>query len=205
MRGGAKLTLEGLARDQIVQYSDGFPLYYTHTSMDCTARDTCCDARVRGSTCKISNRHWTRSFLIAELSLKQTYNKAVETTGEVKVRKTILEAMAMVNDLEMPFGRIRTEFIKLHSPRYNFESKMNFLSPAIKQLKDDNVLVDRGLPKSPNNLYRFSNPLLRGYVRLQRLREQKLQLPGRLKTALALPGVVAARSRYGLMVPHSGI
>ena len=75
--------------------------------------------------------------------------------------------MANVNELEVSFKTIRHEFLKLHPGRYESVEKLNFISPAITQLKDKKVLSDRGVPKSTNNLYRFTNPLMRGYVRLR--------------------------------------
>jgi hypothetical protein len=40
--------------------------------------------------------------------------------------------------------------------------RLNFISTAITPLKNEyGILADRGMPKSKNNLYRFSNPLMR--------------------------------------------
>lgn len=98
--------------------------------------------------------------------------RAVETTGEVRIRKSILEAVASYNEVEVAFKAIREGFLKLH-PSYATTARLNFLSTAIHPLKDQyRILSDRGLPKSKRNLYRFTNPLMRAYVRLRARQEQ---------------------------------
>jgi len=176
--GGKKLDLEfeGFARDQIVQYSDGFP-YYTHLyGLHCAKR------AIKDGNARVTIEHFERSLdeILADcdLALRRTYDRAAETTGDVRVRKTVMEAMANVNDLEIPFRKIREEFLLLHPNRYKSVDQLNFISPSIAQLKEMDVLTDSGLPKSPNNLYRFRNPLMRGYVRLRAYREQHPRLLG---------------------------
>jgi Cdc6-like AAA superfamily ATPase len=172
-RGGEKLGLEfeGFARDQIVQYSDGFP-YYTHLyGLHCARR------AIKDGSTQVTIEHFERGLdeILADcdLALRRAYQLAAETSGEVRVRKTVMEAMSNVNELEIPFMRIREEFLKLHPGRYPSVDRLNFISPAISKLKEMDVLVDRGLRKSPRNLYRFANPLMRGYVRLRMLKEKQ--------------------------------
>ena len=170
--GGQKLGLrfEGFGRDQIVQYSDGFP-YYTHLYGLHCARHA---INTKNSAVSISDFERSLDEILADcdLALRRTYDRAAETTGGVRVRKTVMEAMANVNDLEIPFRKIREEFLKLHPDKYDSTDQLNFISPSIAQLKQMQVLTDRGLPKSPNNLYRFNNPLMRGYVRLRAYKER---------------------------------
>jgi hypothetical protein len=107
-----------------------------------------------------------------DLALKKAYTSAVETTGEVRVRKSILESIAMITHTDVSFKEIRESFLKLH-PEYGGPAKLNFLSTAIKPLKETyGILEDSGRPKSKKNLYRFKNPLMRGYVLLRRERER---------------------------------
>ena len=86
-----------------------------------------------------------------------------------------MEAVASFNDAEVPFKAIREVFLKRH-PEYVDLSRLNFLSTAIKPLKEVyGILSDKGLPKSKRNLYRFTNPLMRGYIRLR----MRSDAPGR--------------------------
>jgi hypothetical protein len=80
-----------------------------------------------------------------------------------------MEAMARLNDLEVPFRLMRKSFLELH-PEYQTFERLNFLSPATSELREKyGILADKGLPKGKNDLYRFSNPLMRAYVRLTML------------------------------------
>lgn len=47
-----------------------------------------------------------------DLALRRSYQAAIETSGEVRVRKSVMEAMALLNDLEVPFKAIRESFLK---------------------------------------------------------------------------------------------
>lgn len=109
------------------------------------------------------------------LELRSRYQRAAETSGQVRTRRSILEAMAAQRALEISFKAIREAFVQLH-PQYR-EKQLNFLSPAVTQLKAEyGILSDKDRPKSKNNLYRFTNPLMRGYVRLRVLADKRAQL-----------------------------
>jgi hypothetical protein len=170
-RGEGKLgiTFEGLLRDLIIQNSDGFP-YYTHMfALHCSRRAI----HAGRSDVKLDDFEASLASILADcdLELRTAYQAAVETTGKVQMRKSIMEAIATMNDLEVPFKAIRESFLKLH-PEYGSIERLNFLSTAITPLKGDyGILADSGKPKSPNNKYRFVNPLMRGYVRLRMLKE----------------------------------
>lgn len=173
VQGGSKLGIdfEGFGRGQIVQASDGFP-YYTHLfGLHCARRARSLDQ----STVLLDDFEAALDEILADchLSLQRSYEKAVETTGEVKTRKTIMEALAGVNELEIPFRRIREGFLSLHPNRYESVAQLNFLTPAIAELKNMGAIEDRDLPKSPNNLYRFNDPLMRAYVRLRQRLEKR--------------------------------
>jgi hypothetical protein len=176
VRGEAKLgiTFEGLLRDRIIQSSDGFP-YYTHLfALHCARRAM----RAGRADVMIDDFDESLSAILADcdLELRTTYESAVESGGKVQMRKSIMEAIAVLNDLEVPFRRIRESFLQLH-PEYGSIDKLNFLSTAITPLKDEHhVLTDSGRPKSPNNKYRFVNPLMRGYVRLRMHNERQSRL-----------------------------
>jgi hypothetical protein len=175
-RGEGKLgiTFEGLLRDRIIQYSDGFP-YYAHMFAL-----HCCRRAILGGRSNVMLDDFDASLasILADcdLELRTAYDEAIETTGEVQMRKSVMEAIATLNDLEVPFKSIRGSFLRLH-PEYGYIDKLNFLSTAITPLKDDYmILTDSGKPKSPNNRYRFVNPLMRGYVRLRMLNEAQRKL-----------------------------
>jgi len=113
-----------------------------------------------------------------DLALRRSYEAAVETSGEVRLRKSVMEAVALLNDLEVPFKSIRESFLKVH-PQYETPERLNFISTAITPLKNEYaILADRGRPKSKNNLYRFSNPLMRAYVRLRMHKEKQSEIAG---------------------------
>lgn len=175
-RGEEKLGIvfEGLLRDRIIQSSDGFP-YYTHMfALHCTKR-ALGEAR-REVT--ISDFEDSLASILADcdLELRTAYDAAVETSGKIQMRKSVMEAIAVLNDIEVPFKAIRESFLGLH-PEYETPDKLNFLSTAITPLKDEYaILADSGKPKSPSNKYRFTNPLMRGYVRLRMHNERQGQL-----------------------------
>jgi hypothetical protein len=177
-RGGERLGLEfeGFCRERIVFHSDGFP-YYTHLfGLHCARRAL---AEDRATVTIEDFEHGLDAILAdCDLVLRRDYEKAVETSGDTRVRKTVMEAMATMNELEVPFKAIRERFMHLHPGKYDKPEQLNFISTAIKPLKDDyGVLLDRGKPKSKNNMYRFKNPLMRGYVRLRMAQEQRRGIP----------------------------
>jgi ATPase family associated with various cellular activities (AAA) len=177
-QGGKKLELEfeGFCRDQIVQASDGFP-YYTHLFALHCARRAVRDER---DSVTIEDFESSLDQILADcdLSLRMKYEAAIETSGDVRVRKSVMEAVAMLNDLEVPFKAIRESFLQIH-PEYKTTERLNFISTYIKPLKEEyEILADRGMPKSKNNLYRFQNPLMRAYVRLRMRQEKQNALPG---------------------------
>ena len=82
-----------------------------------------------------------------DLELRTAYEAAIETTGEVQMRKSVMEAIATLNDLEVPFKSIRESFPRLH-PEYGSIDKLNFLSTAITPLEDEyKLLTDSGKPR----------------------------------------------------------
>lgn len=177
VHGEAKLGIkfEGLCRDRILQSSDGFP-YYTHlVALHCSRRAI--DAGREFVELSDFEAAIDDIILDCDLSLRSAYRNAVETSGDVRARRSIMEAMARLNDLEVPFRDIRKSFMQIHPGRYASPAKLNFLSPSMSELCDKyGILADKGLSKSLNNLYRFQNPLMRAYVRLTMVRDSKDQL-----------------------------
>ena len=176
-RGEKKLGISfgGLARHMILAYSDGFP-YYTHLLALHSSRRSLADGRRQVDLADF-DAALDEILADCDLQIRTSYMRAVETTGEVRIRKSILEAIALYNEVEVTFKAIREGFLQLH-PSYQTTARLNFLSTAIHPLKDQyGVLNDRGLPKSKRNLYRFTNPLMRAYVRL-RARQEKGAIRG---------------------------
>ena len=173
LRGGKKLGVdfEPLCRYRIIRESDGFP-YYTHL----LALHACRKAlRDRRHTVTLEDFESSLDDILADcdLALRRGYISAVETSGEVRVRRSILEAIASVNKPEVTFKEIRESFLKLH-PEYGTPEQLNFLSTAMKALKETYVILeDSGRPKSRKNAYRFRNPLMRAYVLLQMAKERR--------------------------------
>src|SRR5438105_5738931 len=52
-----------------------------------------------------------------DLDLRTAYRTAVETTGALRTRKSILEAMAVLPGPDVTFQQVRESFLKLH-PEY---------------------------------------------------------------------------------------
>jgi hypothetical protein len=175
-RGGKKLGIEfeGFCRDQIVQASDEFP-YYTHLfALHCSRRAVKDDR----DSVTIEDFEDSLDQILADCDLvrRKSYEAAIETSGKVRLRKSVMESVAMLNDLEVPFKAIRESFLRIH-PEYGTTERLNFISTAITPLKEEyRILADRGMPKSKNNLYRFRNPLMRAYVRLRMRREKQERL-----------------------------
>ena len=174
-RGEKKLRMDfaGLARHMILTYSDGFP-YYTHLLALHSSRRAIAGGR---DVVDMADFDEALDEILADcdLGLRSAYSRAVETSGEVKMRKSVMEAMASLNDPEVQFKAIREAFLASH-PQYGSPGALNFLSTAVKPLKDEyRILADKGMPKSKRNLYRFRNPLMRGYVRLRMRREHGAQ------------------------------
>jgi MoxR-like ATPase len=175
-RGEQKLGImfEGLLRDRIIQNSDGFPYYAHMFALHCSRRAIHSGRK----DVLIDDFDASLASILADcdLDLRTAYEAAIETSGKVQMRKSIMEAVATLNDLQVPFKAIRESFLKLH-PEYGSIDKLNFLSTAITPLKGDyGILTDSGKPKSTNNKYRFVNPLMRGYVRLRMLNEAQRRL-----------------------------
>lgn len=175
-RGGQKLEIEfeGFCRERIVESSDGFP-YYTHLFALHCARRAIRDDR-RDVTIEDFEASLDEILADTDLTLRKSYQAAIETSGEIRLRKSVMEAVASLNDVEVPFKAIRESFLVLH-PQYENPARLNFISTAITPLKKEyGILSDRGMPKSKNNLYRFTNPLMRAYVRLKMHQERQTSL-----------------------------
>jgi Cdc6-like AAA superfamily ATPase len=169
------ISFEGFCRDRILQFSDGFP-YYTHLFALHASTRAVDEGRTHVT---IDDFDHALEEIVADcsLSLKKAYNRAVETSGDLQMRKSVMEALASVNDTEVPFKRIREAFMDLHPGKYKDAKELNFLSTAMKPLKEDyNILIDKNLPRSKNNAWSFANPLMRAYVNLRALQERQQQL-----------------------------
>jgi hypothetical protein len=172
-KGEAKLKVEfdPDCRASIIRYSDGFP-YYTHLHALHASRRALRDGEER-----IGLNHFMSALDAilenAALSLRRSYANAVETgRGTVRTRKSIMEAVARTERQEMTFGQIKASFWKIH-PKYDNLKQLDFISPHLNELVDKyGILQSRGVPRSADRKYRFSNPLMRAYVRLKAEQEQ---------------------------------
>jgi hypothetical protein len=86
-----KISFEGFCRERILAYSDGFP-YYTHLFALHTSRRAIDDGREHVT---LEDFEDALDAILADcsLSLRKAYDRAVETSGEVQTRKSIMEAM----------------------------------------------------------------------------------------------------------------
>jgi hypothetical protein len=173
LKNGEKLldlTFDSDCRATIIRYSDGFP-YYTHLLALHASRAAIAD----GSKFVTAN-HFSEALgevlEDADLSLKRAYANAVETSGSVKVRRSIMQAMASQERTELTFDEIRTPFQQIH-PQYLTVASLNgVINPGLSALVDKHqVLQSRGKKKSIARTYRFANPLMRSYILLKAVRE----------------------------------
>lgn len=173
LRNGERLLaieFDADCRTNIIRYSDGFP-YYTHLHALYATREA-----MRQSQERVGLDHFqaalTEILEDADLTLRRGYDDAAETTGRVKVRKSIMHAIARMEKQEVTFREIKAEFQRIH-PQYETLDEINFINPYLSALiKQYKVIQSRGLPKSVDRTYRFANPLMRAYVRLRAEQER---------------------------------
>jgi hypothetical protein len=95
------------------------------------------------------------------LSLSTKYNDAVTSTGKRQARKLALEALARTADVEVDLRTIRQSFLDAHP-----NDDPRFLGSALRELAErHHLLVRRTRMGSTTQLYRFRDPLMKGYVR----------------------------------------
>jgi hypothetical protein len=160
-------------RGLIARYSDGFP-YYTHLH----ALHAVLTALKEPSE-RVTLAHFSAALSMilrqADLSLRTSYNDAIETSGKIRTRKSILEAMATFEKQEVTFGEIKQAFWKIH-PQYANLKALDFINPYLDQLITKyEVVQSRGVPRSADRTYRFPNPLMRAFVRLKQQEESQGQ------------------------------
>lgn len=170
-----RVEFDADCRSLITRYSDGFP-YYTHLH----ALHAVLAAFKQGEE-RVASSHFSSALSMimrqADLSLRTSYSDAIETTGKIRTRKSILEAMGTYEKQELTFGEIKSAFWKIH-PQYPNLKALDFISPYLEQLITKYEIVQsRGVPRSADRTYRFRNPLMRGYVRLKQVEEAQGQLP----------------------------
>jgi AAA domain len=170
-----EIEFDADCRTLITRYSDGFP-YYTHLH----ALQAVLEALKEPSD-RVTVGHFmsalTRILKQADLALRRAYEDAVETTGKIRTRKSVLEAMATFEKQEVTFREIKAAFWKIH-PQYQNLKALDFINPYLTQLISKYAIVQsRGIPRSADRRYRFRNPLMRGYIRLKQQEEAQGQLP----------------------------
>jgi AAA ATPase domain len=172
-KGEARLgiSFDSDCRAMILRYSDGFP-YYTHLLALHATR-----AALAGDEARVSMAHFQTALdevlEDADLLLRRTYTDAVETTGNIKVRKSIMQAMAGQEKPELTFREVRSAFQKVH-PQYRSLDSLNFINVGLGELVEKyQVLQSRGIKKSSDRTYRFLNPLMRTYVLLRSMQDRR--------------------------------
>ncbi len=160
-------------RGLIARYSDGFP-YYTHLH----ALHAVLTALKEPSE-RVSLAHFSAALSTilrqADLFVRTAYNDAIETSGKIRTRKSILEAMSTFEKQEITFGEIKQAFWKIH-PQYENSKALDFISPHLDELITKYKIVQsRGVPRSADRTYRFRNPLMRAFVRLKQQEENQGQ------------------------------
>ena len=126
------------ARQEIIGFSDGFP-YYTHLHALYAARKAKA-ARLRTIGIKHFDTALAQVIDNSVLEVRNAYRDAAETTGQVKVRKSVMEAIARVNAQEVTFKEIKASFWKLH-PKYESMDKLNFINPGLSELVEKYGIV----------------------------------------------------------------
>lgn len=157
-------------RTSIIRYSDGFP-YYTHLHALYAVRRALDNGERR-----VTIDHFMDALdpilEDADLTLSRAYDGAAETTGTVKTRKSVMEAVARLEKQEVTFREIKASFRKTH-PEYD-DKQADFINPHVSELVDKyGVLQSRGIKRSADRTYRFANPLMRAYVKLRAEQEQR--------------------------------
>lgn len=163
------LIFDADCRASIIRYSDGFP-YYTHLLALHASR-----AAIDAGETRVSASHFDAALddIIedASLSLRRAYEDAAETSGTVKVRKSIMDGMARSEKSELTFQEVRLAFQTVH-PQYEVD-KLNFINVDLGKLVESGILQTRGRKKSRDRTYRFVNPLMRTFVRLKTAQEKR--------------------------------
>ena len=173
VRGEQKLGIrfDEECRDRIIDLSDGFP-YYTHLYGLHCARSALAAGRAHVTTDDFDS---ALGMILAECRLKltQRYEAAIESGGEVQMRRSVLEAFAQVGANEASLQDIRRSFEVLY-PESATPERLRAVGKTVRSLKVDyGILADRNRPRSSANRYRFVDPLMRAYVRLKREERQR--------------------------------
>lgn len=167
-KGGTKLgiTFDADCRATIIRFSDGFP-YYTHLHALHAVRHA-----LKEGGDRVELQHFTSALHEiledADLTLQDAYTSAIETgpKATVQTRKSIMEALARLEKQEVTFREIKESFQRDH-PDYSMK-QLDFINPHLGELVEKyGILQGRGVKKSADRTYRFANPLMRAYVKLQ--------------------------------------
>lgn len=162
-RVGAEFAAE--IRRKIVSLSDGFP-FYTHLFCKYCAEEAGRiledNPRARPKVSETEYRKGLRRAIeSAESSLRESYQVAVITVKrKTDMFKYVLWAVANSEETEVQVQDIASNVALLTGTKPKLESLGNYLGPLTKPEKAS-ILV-----RVRQGYYRFSNPLMRAYVRL---------------------------------------
>jgi hypothetical protein len=170
--GKLAMTIEPFVKLNIVEFSYGFP-HYTHLLTKCAAEG----ALNSGST-EIQANHFNlaidSAITDASESIRESYQKAIITTKQQTNFAAVIQACALAKedehgtfratDLEEPLFKLTGHYMRIQSFAYHLS----------KFCEEERGSVLQAVGSGSNRRFRFSNPLLRAFIRI------KLYQAGRL-------------------------
>lgn len=170
VRGEGKLDLvfDGECREKIVIHADGFP-YYAHLYALHASLLTIRDGR---ETVGVADFYGALDEIIeaCSSSLKEAYGRAIRGR-EPPLRQAALSALARPEKIEVSMREAQEAFLELE-PRYERIERVRFLGKMLKEFQELGVL-EAAWQDDGTSAYRFRDPLMRVYVRLQVLRDRR--------------------------------
>jgi Cdc6-like AAA superfamily ATPase len=166
------LKIDPLIRDDIIDFSQGFP-HYTHLLTKYAAK-----AALQSDKVEINRSHFDIAIEEAlenvHERIRESYQCAVLTTKKEAIFNDVLSACALAKedehgtfratDLEKPLHEITGKHLKLQAYIYHLGK--------LCQAERGEILQKIGLGKQ--HRYRFVNPLLRAFVRIKLYQSGKL-------------------------------
>lgn len=169
--GEALLLLEfdDNCRQRIVDHADGFP-YYAHLFALHSVRHA-----LRAGRTTVFAQDFDAALegiiVACSRSLQDGYSRATRGPGQTALRQGTLAALAGGLDIEMSLPQLRAAFLETH-PQYERVERVQFIGNILKEFRDEfGILEDAWLPDGHRG-YRFQDPLMRVFVRLQALSQR---------------------------------
>lgn len=164
------MAFDAECRDLIVTNADGFP-YYAHLYALHSARV----ARREGRTVITADDfgHALASILDScSATLREEYGRATRARGDPALRRGALAAVASLPAVEIASQEVRCAFVAAH-PEYERVERVRFLGRILNELRDESGILEEAWLDDGTPAVRFRDPLMRVYVRLRELSEER--------------------------------